>query len=70
VAEAVGKGWRGDGNGGRETAAPKLWARARWQPPLFEGSRRGLGAAVRTGSPTGGSHVVFNFSNLPKLAQV
>jgi hypothetical protein len=46
--------------------AVKPWAWTRRRPPLSEGARRGLGASVRTGSPTGGSRVVFYFSNLSK----
>jgi hypothetical protein len=48
------------------TAAAKLWVRARQWPPLSEGTQRGLVASVRTGSPTGGSRAVFDFSNLSK----
>jgi hypothetical protein len=59
--------WRHGGwNGGREMAAAKPWAWARQWLPLSEGGRRGLGASVRTGSPTGGTHAVFDFSNLSK----
>jgi hypothetical protein len=49
------------------TVVVKPWARARQRAPLSEGARRGLGASVWTGSPTGGSHAVFNFSNLSKI---
>jgi hypothetical protein len=48
------------------TAAVKPWAWGRRQPPLSEGTRCGLGASVWTGSPIGGSHAVFDFSNLSK----
>jgi hypothetical protein len=55
------------GTVGGETAAAKLWKRARQRPPLSEGGRRSVGASVPTGSPTDGSRVVFYFSNLPKI---
>jgi hypothetical protein len=49
------------------TVVKKPWARARWQLLLSEGARHGLGASVWTGSSTGGSRVVFDFSNLSKI---
>jgi hypothetical protein len=66
AARGGGRWWRGGGNGGWETAAAKPWARARQRLPLSVGGRHGLGASVRTGSPTGGSRVDFDFSNLSK----
>jgi hypothetical protein len=53
-----GRWWRGSGNGG--------WGNddgtAVWTPV------RGLGAVVRTGPLTGGSHVVSLFSKLSKTS--
>jgi hypothetical protein len=49
-----------------KTAAANQCARARRWRPLSEGARRGLGASAQTGSPTGGSHMVFDISNLSK----
>jgi hypothetical protein len=54
------------GTVGGETAVAKSWAQARQRPPLSECGRRGLSASVQTGSPTGGSHAVFDFSSLSK----
>jgi hypothetical protein len=68
VAEAVGKGQRGDGNSGREMVAVKPWERARQRRPLSEGGRRGLGA-VRAVRLTLRAHAVLYFSELSKPTQ-
>jgi hypothetical protein len=52
---------------GGQMAATKPWTQARRRLPLSEAGQRSLGASVQTGSPTGGSHAVFDFSNLSKI---
>jgi hypothetical protein len=65
AARGGGRWRRGGRNSGRETAAAKPWAWARWQPPLSKGGRRGLGA-VRAVRLTLGANAVLYF---PRIIQ-